>query len=75
MREPVGEGPPPDESSRRRYQAAMYVFGIGLGLIGVARLVEGGQSTLGFWSSVVLVAVGGLAALVLVYAALTGRVP
>jgi hypothetical protein len=75
MAQPTGERPPTKGPGNVRFRVALYVFWTCLGLAAVARLVEGGQSVLGFWSSIFGVIVGAVSALALLYGAVTGRVP
>jgi hypothetical protein len=73
--ESTSERPPVKGSGNVRFRVALYVFWTCLGLAGAARLVEGGQSVLGFWSSVFGVIAGAVSALALLYGAVTGRMP
>jgi hypothetical protein len=73
--EPTSQRPHAKGSGNVRFRVTLYLFWVGLGLLGAARLVEGGQSVLGFWGSVLQIIAGGMAALVLLYGAVTGRMP
>jgi hypothetical protein len=67
MNEPASAGSPSRDRGSTRFRWALYFFYCCLGLAGAARLVEGKESILGFWSSVAFVVGGVVSALALLY--------